>query len=129
MLWLESGRWDRRGPRKGQYVMARHGDKGAYEIGNVRICSQEENHRESDTEITKHFGEANGAFGKNYWATMKPDDCERRRASMSAKLAGRKKPSGMSERLRQTVTGRRRVVRDDRRTWAYPGDTDYPGTF
>jgi DNA-directed RNA polymerase specialized sigma subunit len=26
--------------------MARFGDRGAYEIGNVRICTVEENHRE-----------------------------------------------------------------------------------
>lgn len=37
MVWLESGRWSRRGCRKGQYCMARYGDAGAYSVGNVTI--------------------------------------------------------------------------------------------
>jgi hypothetical protein len=32
-----------RGQRRGQYVMGRHGDKGAYEVGNVSIISNYEN--------------------------------------------------------------------------------------
>lgn len=41
MIWQESGKWDQRGKRLGQYVMCRIGDTGAYEIGNVYIdtCS------------------------------------------------------------------------------------------
>ena len=45
-FWQDSGHLHERGPYKGQYVMARFGDKGAYEIGNVRICTVEENHAE-----------------------------------------------------------------------------------
>lgn len=36
-VWQDSGRWDSRGRGAGQYVMSRHGDKGAYEAGNVFI--------------------------------------------------------------------------------------------
>lgn len=41
-VWEKSGKWEQRGCRRGQYVMARKDDKGAYEIGNVEIitCSQ-----------------------------------------------------------------------------------------
>lgn len=34
-LWLASGRWDQRGNRAGDYVMARYGDQGPYAVGNV----------------------------------------------------------------------------------------------
>jgi hypothetical protein len=42
-LWLSSGKWGERGCRKGQYVMARFADQGAYELGNVKICPVREN--------------------------------------------------------------------------------------
>lgn len=45
-IWLRSGKWEQRGARRGQYVMARPGDKGAYEAGNVVICLAEENRAE-----------------------------------------------------------------------------------
>lgn len=39
--WTQSGKWDQRGTKKGQYVMARI-DKGKpYETGNVRIIKAE----------------------------------------------------------------------------------------
>lgn len=46
-IWLESQRWEQRGNLKGQYVMARTGDAGAYECGNVRICSVSDNRIEA----------------------------------------------------------------------------------
>lgn len=45
-IWEASGRWEQRGRKRGQYVMARPGDKGPYEIGNVVIIPQGDNHRE-----------------------------------------------------------------------------------
>ena len=42
-IWQSSGKWEQRGPRRGQYVMARFGDQGAYEPGNVKICPVREN--------------------------------------------------------------------------------------
>ena len=42
-IWTESGHLDERGPRSDEYVMARFGDKGAYEIGNVKIITAAEN--------------------------------------------------------------------------------------
>lgn len=45
-IWVDSGHLHERGPRKGQYVMARFGDKGPYAIGNVRIITVEENNAE-----------------------------------------------------------------------------------
>lgn len=45
-LWLDSGHWHERGKRKGQYCLARFGDQGAYELGNVKICTTDENSKE-----------------------------------------------------------------------------------
>src|ERR1700738_3167939 len=42
-IWRKSGRWHQRGNKGGQYQMARFADKGAYEVGNVRIVTMEEN--------------------------------------------------------------------------------------
>lgn len=36
-VWQKSGKWLKRGNRKGRYCMARTGDEGPYELGNVRI--------------------------------------------------------------------------------------------
>lgn len=46
-VWVESGKWEQRGRKKGQYVMARHGDVGPYKVGNVSIVTTEQNIREA----------------------------------------------------------------------------------
>lgn len=45
-LWEASGQWPKRGRGKGRYVMARPGDTGPYELGNVAIVLSVENNRE-----------------------------------------------------------------------------------
>ncbi len=45
-IWVESGHMHQRGIHSGQYVMARHGDKGPYEVGNVKIIPHIENIKE-----------------------------------------------------------------------------------
>lgn len=52
-LWEDSGHLAERGPRKGQYCMARYGDKGSYKVGNVRICTVTENHLEKWSGVTQ----------------------------------------------------------------------------
>src|SRR5580765_8503076 len=42
LIWQSSQKWEQRGRRKGQYVMARFKDLGPYTVGNVRICTIEE---------------------------------------------------------------------------------------
>jgi hypothetical protein len=42
-VWRESGKWEQRGCRHGQYVMARCGDVGPYRLGNVYICLASQN--------------------------------------------------------------------------------------
>jgi hypothetical protein len=45
-VWQRSGYLDKRGCKKGQYVMARFGDIGPYSLDNVKIVPQEDNHAE-----------------------------------------------------------------------------------
>lgn len=46
-IWQKSGKWEERGARKGQYVMSRYNDMGAYRVGNVFIQPHEDNRREA----------------------------------------------------------------------------------
>jgi hypothetical protein len=42
-IWLGSGKYDQRGPKKGQYCMSRYNDLGNYEINNVFIQQHSNN--------------------------------------------------------------------------------------
>lgn len=42
-IWLNSGHYDKRGAKRGHYVMARFGDIGPYSVDNVKIILHEEN--------------------------------------------------------------------------------------
>jgi hypothetical protein len=42
-IWINSGHLHERGQASHEYCMSRHGDKGKYEIGNVRIITNKEN--------------------------------------------------------------------------------------
>jgi len=42
-IWIDSGHWHERGATRGKYVMARIGDVGPYQVGNVKIILHEEN--------------------------------------------------------------------------------------
>jgi hypothetical protein len=46
-IWEQSGKWEQRGIKKGQYVMSRKNDVGPYELGNVYIQTQDQNMSES----------------------------------------------------------------------------------
>lgn len=46
-IWRASGRWHERGRGQGQYCMARFGDVGAYEVGNVKIILRTDNTSEA----------------------------------------------------------------------------------
>lgn len=41
--WMDTGHYHERGNKHGQYVMARKGDKGAYELGNIECVQAQEN--------------------------------------------------------------------------------------
>src|SRR3954467_8506354 len=65
-IWQKSGKWSKRGNRKGRFCMMRHGDEGAYAKGNVSIGTWSANtaernrtvvvkrHRAKSTQVTFH---------------------------------------------------------------------------
>jgi uncharacterized membrane protein len=52
-VWEQSGKWEQRGKGRGKYVMARFGDKGAYEIGNVFIQLHGDNLKDANIGISR----------------------------------------------------------------------------
>lgn len=64
-IWAASGKWAQRGRGQG-YVMARHGDEGAYEAGNVYITSAIDNsssgHKKSKTGLPVGVRKARKGF-------------------------------------------------------------------
>ena len=75
-IWQESEKWVQRGKAVGCFCMARNGDVGAYEIGNVAIVEVGANlkdqmnngahasHKLSATEVSEAFGWAD-SFSQN----------------------------------------------------------------
>jgi hypothetical protein len=101
--------------------MARPGDKGAYEVGNVVIVLNEVNRAERNKNYPMK-GKNNPAFGKDYWTADSDAGRRRRSKNLSKSLKGKSKSAQMRKRLSKTATGRRRVVRKGRVTWAYPDE-------
>lgn len=99
LFWRESGKWEQRGWRRGQYCMARFGDKGAYEIGNVKICLAEENRAERNQNYPMR-GERNPAHGKDYWASAGDQARDRRAAETSKRMKGVPKSPEHREKIR-----------------------------
>jgi hypothetical protein len=52
--WLATGRVDERGRLRGQWVMARPGDVGAYAIGNIKCMRAEDNVTERNVRIGEY---------------------------------------------------------------------------
>lgn len=63
-VWQQSGHWHERGRGQG-YVMARNGDSGPYAIGNVHICTQSQNSKESFIKTPAHVRAAKRAANPN----------------------------------------------------------------
>lgn len=77
-LWKD--RFHLRGTGRDKYVMARFGDEGAYEIGNVEIITMSENSRQAN-------------IGNTYCFGLKKSKETRLRQSRSAKIAWMKRKS------------------------------------
>ena len=129
MIWEQSGHWNERGNRRGQYCMSRPGDQGAYEIGNVKIVLNEDNRSERNRNYPL-IGERSPSYGKNYWAAMTPERRKQAGTQLSEKRRGKPKSEEHKLKIRQSNlvanAARRFVFRNGRRAWAWPGDADYP---
>lgn len=105
-IWQRSGKWEQRGTDSDQYCMARPGDRGAYEIGNVVIVLNYENRTERNQNYPMK-GEDNPAFEKDYWAIATKAERQRRGDAISKKLKGRRKSAETRERMRQAALRRK----------------------
>lgn len=43
LIWADSGKWEQRGRKAGEYVMCRYMDNGGYALGNVYVATVEHN--------------------------------------------------------------------------------------
>lgn len=88
--WEQSGHLHERGCRKGQYVMARLGDRGPYAVGNVKIITCQQNNRETDKAKLghprnkffagfKHLPETKLQIGRSLTGRKRPDVSEANR--------------------------------------------------
>ncbi len=63
--WCESGKWQKRGTKRGQYVMSRPGDKGPYAPWDVRVVKVEKNISEALIGNKRGLGNKN-RLGKKF---------------------------------------------------------------
>ena len=93
-IWTASGHLDESGSRRGQYHMARTGDKGPYAVGNVRICTAEENSSEKrHSEAHKRSMRGNTyALGTKHTAKVRAQIIATQRRNRLAKLASENHP-------------------------------------
>lgn len=110
-IWLTSGHLHERGPGRTQYCMARHGDNGAYIVGNVKIITNHENRREwhdknkrpvtveTRTKMSKSLLGNKRGLGK----LKSPQTC----AKLSKALTGIVKTPEWREKLRQANLGKK----------------------
>lgn len=61
-IWESSGCWSKRGRSRGLYAMSRFKDRGAYEVGNVQIITNEQNSAEIVVPL-----ESRANIGKSGW--------------------------------------------------------------
>jgi len=102
-IWQASGKWDQRGRHRGQYVMARFGDQGAYEAGNIKICPVVENVAESNRDMD-HPAERRSAVMKAWWATAS----KAKRAAISRNLSVNNGSHRPEVRAKQSAAGKER---------------------
>ena len=62
-IWEQSGHLKKRGRERGQYVMARFGDTGAYAVGNVKIITGRKNIQEWRPTAAQKANHRNGMLG------------------------------------------------------------------
>jgi hypothetical protein len=105
-IWQASGKWELRGRRRGQYVMARYGDQGAYEAGNVRICPVSENVAESNRGMD-YSAERRSASMKAWWANAS----KKQRRAISHALSVNNGSHRPEVRAKQSEAAKRRWAR------------------
>ena len=103
-IWTESGHYDNKGTKRGQYVMSRYGYKGGYTIGNVHIQTVGENTKEAFTTNNTDFikpklGIDNHFYGKKH-TTQAIDKIKEKRASQVWSIDSNNKRSEAMKKAR-----------------------------
>jgi len=111
-IWRDSGRWTERGCRKGQYCMARFGDKGPYATGNVRICLVTENHVEYNSQrvLSAETIERMADAAKARWANMS-EAARQRLYTQLRELSHARSPVSLETRKRMSEAAQLREAR------------------
>jgi hypothetical protein len=115
-IWSDSGKLDRRGYRKGNYVMARFGDTGSYAIGNVEVILAEDNNRAANNGRKRTRRNKNNISQgiKAYWTNLTPEQRAERGRKVSA---GQRKSGGLFNGWKDEAR-RKRQARLTKQRWA-----------
>jgi hypothetical protein len=99
-IWTASGHFHERGRFRGQYVMARFGDQGSYEVDNVKIVTTEYNLSESNR-------------GKR----LTPEHCEKIRVSNlgNKRWLGKRHTADTKKRMADASRGTRHTEESKRK--------------
>jgi len=101
-IWKASGRLAQRGHGRGRYVMARIGDRGGYEIGNVEIVLFEQNARNYRPTLDAKTRTGLGHRGKLVSSET--------RAKLAQKAKARAGHYSEATRLKMSVSRKRSVL-------------------
>ena len=96
-IWIESGFWHERGCHKGQYVMARNGDKGPYAPWNIEIITSEENQYRKSLSL-----EARAKISKAQFGRKASDETKRK---MSITRLGKPRSASTKEKISTSKRG------------------------
>jgi len=105
-IWQASGKWEQRGRRRDQYVMARYKDTGAYEPSNVKICLVGENVGESNQGMD-YPAERRAAVTKAWWTNAS----KKKRTELSLALSRNNGSHRPEVRAKQSEAAKRRWAR------------------
>ena len=94
-IWEQSGKYEQRGCRKGQYVMSRVNDTGPYEVGNVFIQTCGGNNSDAHKGRPKPKSIFNG--NAYVWSLE-------RKKKLSDKMKGRKQPTTYCEKCDKEIS-------------------------
>ena len=123
-IWDTSGKWKQRGRGRGEYLMSRFGDIGAYEVGNVEIRLASENVAERNRNHPMSAEQAS-VRSKRGWAKISEDERSRLGTARQAKRVNfsysEESRAKMRASAKRVLSGR---VRNEHGQWATPEDAE-----
>ena len=102
-IWVDSGKWAKRGNKRGQYCMCRKDDLGHYEVGNVYIDLHSTNISTADRSGWSHTDEAKARISEALRKRIRTDET---RAKLSKANTGKKTSDATKAKLSLLNKGR-----------------------